>query len=232
MSDIFEEVEEKLREDQLQTWWRKYGAFAIGAVAAVLLGAAAFIGFQEWRVSSHRAAGEKFIALQKQADSDPGGAATALTGFERSAGGAYKALAEMERGGALEKKGDLKGAAAAFDAAAKLANDPILKQSAQLRAAYLAAETESFVNLEARLQPLIEARGPYSYLARELIAVEAYKAGRLERARTEFAYLEAALDAPAGVKSRAQNFITVLGPEPAAKPAAPAAAAPKTGEKK
>ena len=101
--------------------------------------------------------------------------------------------------------------------------------SAQLRAAYLAAETENFAALEARLKPLIDARGPFSYLARELIGVEAYEAGQNERARTEFTYLESAFDAPQGVRGRASRYLSVLGPAPeTAAPAAPA----KTGEKK
>ena len=37
MSDIFEEVEEKLREDKLQIWWSKYGMVAIGAAVGLVL---------------------------------------------------------------------------------------------------------------------------------------------------------------------------------------------------
>ena len=232
MSDIFEEVEEKLREDKLQVWWDKYGMVAIGAAVGLVLFVGAYGAFNAWRASANAATGERFAVIQQQIQSDPAAAQAALTTFEKSASGGYRALAEMERAGALQAQGDLRGAIAAFDNAAKLANEPVVKQSAQLRAAYLAADVESFTDLEGRLQPLIDTRGPFSYLARELLGVKAYEAGQPERARTEFTYLETALGAPDGVRQRASSFLSVLGPAP--EPSAPAAApAPaKTGEKK
>jgi len=244
VSDIFEEVEEKLREDKLQVWWNKYGMVAIGAAVGLVLFVGLYSVYSSWRSSENARDGERFAAIQEQALTDPAAAQKALGDFQKSAHSGYKALAEMERAGMLQSQGDLQGAIAAFDNAAKLAKYPVVKQSAQLRAAYIAAETENFAALETRLQPLIDSRGAFSYLARELLGVEAYEAGQPERARAEFAYLETALDAPSGVRQRAQSFITVLGPAPVAAglvaPAPPVAApapattpAPvQTGEKK
>ncbi len=241
MSDIFEEVEEKLREDKLQVWWDKYGMIAIGAAVGLVLFVGLYSVFTAWRSSQNASAGERFTTIQEQALTDPVAAQQALADFQKSAHAGYKALAEMERAGLLQSQGDLKGAIAAFDNAAKLAKHPVVKQSAQLRAAYLAAETDNFATLQTRLQPMIDSRDAFSYLARELIGVEAYEAGMLDRARSEFAYLETALDAPSGVRQRAQSFITVLGPvapAPAIPTPAPAAspvvtpASDKTGEKK
>jgi hypothetical protein len=239
VSDIFEEVEERLREDKLQTWVRKYGLVALGvAVGAVILVGLAS-AYEAWREQNNQSIGERFAAIQLQVENDPAAAVQALTEFEKSAHGGYKSLAEMERAGALQAQGDTAGALAAFDKAAQLANDPVVRQAAQLRAAYIAAETENFAAIEGRLQPIIEARGPMSYLARELLGVEAYEAHQTERARQEFSYLETAFEAPAGVRQRAGSFLQVLGrapeattPAPASPP--PAAAAPEksTGEKK
>lgn len=228
VTDIFEEVEERLREDQLQTWWKKYGNVAMGAaVAAVLL--VGFSGvFTTWRASVNQSQGERFAALQKTADADPAASAQAFKEFQKSAHGGYKALAEMERAGALQAQGDLRGALAAFDDAAKLAQQPIVKQSAQMRAAYIAADIEDFAALDARLKPLIDSRGPYSYLARELAGVEAYEAGKPERARSEFTYLQGAFDAPNGVRNRASGFLAVLGPAPETPASTPAPASSPT----
>jgi hypothetical protein len=66
-------------------------------------------------------------------------------------------------------------------------------------------------------------------LARELLGVEAYEAGKLDRARQEFAYIETQIDAPQGVQQRAQRYLQVLGPEPAGAAAPnPPAPAPTT----
>lgn len=234
MTDLFEEVEENLRRDQLQTLWKKYGVFAIGGAVALVLGVGGVSVFRSWQEGQSKAASQSFSELQQLAQTDPAAAAPKLAEFSKNGFGGYKALAEMERAGALQTEGDLPGALLAFDNAAKMSNEPAIKQSAQLRAAYIAAESENFAAIEARVQPLIANGGAFGYLGRELLGVEAYEAGQIERARTEFSYLETAFDAPEGVRERAQRFLAVLGPAPEAAAQAPAAtgAEKKTGETK
>lgn len=241
MTDLFEEVEENLRRDQLQTIWKKYGALFIAAAAALVLGVGGFGLYRGWHESRSKDASQDFVDLQALAATDPQAAEPKLAAFAKSAPGGYKALAEMERASVLQAQGDLPGAILAFDNAAKLASEKAVKQSAQLRAAYIAAESEPFAALEARVKPLIEGGGAFGYLGRELLAVEAFEADKPERARTEFDYLATAFDAPQGVRERAQRFMAVLGPAPETPPeaepeATPASAAPvaaeKTGEKK
>jgi hypothetical protein len=231
VTDLFEEVEENLRRDQLQTLWKKYGGLAIGAVAALVLGVGGYSLYRTWNESQSQKAAEEFTELQKLATTDAAAAEPRLAAFAKSGHGGYKALAQMERAAVLQAQGDLPGAVRAFETAATLAEDPALKQSATLRAAYIAAESEPLPALEARLKPLVDGGGAFGYLARELIGVEAYEAGQTERARTEFTYLDAAFDAPQGVRERAQRFLAVLGPAGEAQ-AAPPAAEQKTGEKK
>jgi hypothetical protein len=236
VSDIFEEVEEARRQDQLQALWKKYGAIVIGAFVALILGVGGYSAYRSWHESASKDASEDFVELQQLATTDPAAAEPKLAAYAKTAHGGYKALAEMERAGVLQAEGDLPGAIAAFEKAATLTNEPAAKHSALLRAAYIAAETENLAALDARVKPLIDGGGAFGFLARELIGVEAYEAGQFERARTEFAYLDAAFDAPQGVRQRAQRFLAVLGPAPAttATPAASAApaAAQTTGEKK
>lgn len=243
MTDLFEEVEENLRRDQLQTLWKKYGALFIAGAAALVLGVGGYGLYRGWHADRSKDASQEFVDLQMLAASDPQAAEPKLAAFAKSAHAGYKALAEMERASVLQAEGDLPGAILAFDNAAKLADDKAVKQSAQLRAAYIAAESEPFAAIEARVKPLIEGGGAFGYLGRELLAVEAFEAGKPDRARTEFDYLATAFDAPQGVRERAQRYLAVVGPAPEATtpeatapaatpaPAAPAAAA-KTGEKK
>jgi hypothetical protein len=234
VTDLFEEVEENLRRDQLQNLWKKYGVFAIGGAVALVLGVGGVGVYRSWQDGQSKAASETFAEIQQLAQTDPAAAAPKLAAFAKNGFGGYKALAEMERAGVLQAEGDLAGALLAFDNAAKMSNEPAIKQSAQLRAAYIAAETENFATIDARVQPLIANGGAFGYLARELLGVEAYEAGQTERARAEFSYLETAFDAPEGVRERAQRFLAVIGPAPEAAVQAPAApgAEKKTGEKK
>lgn len=234
MTDLFEEVEENLRRDQLQKFWSQYGVLVIGGAVALVLGVGAVGVYRSWHEGQSKAAADDFAVLQQLATVDPAGAEPKLAAFAKTAHGGYKALAEMERAATLQARGDLPGAIAAFDKAASMSGEAAVKQSAQLRAAYLVAENEPFAATEARVKPLIEGGGAFGYLGRELLGVEAYEAGDTTRARAEFIYLDSAFDAPQGVRERAQRFLAVLGPAPDAAAETPAtpAAAQKTGEKK
>jgi hypothetical protein len=143
----------------------------------------------------------------------------------------------MEHAAILAQEGDLEGAIAGFDSAAEIAPDQVMRESAQIRAAYIAADTQDFPALRTRLQPLIDSDTRVSYLAKELLAIEAWEAGETELARQTFDQLTLAFEAPDSLRQRAQIALSVLGPAPAAAtPETPAdgavAPAPSEGETK
>jgi hypothetical protein len=109
-----------------------------------------------------------------------------------------------------------------------------MRETAQLRAAYIAAETQDFSALQTRLQPIIDSGSRLSYLARELLAIEAWEAGQNDIARDALENLTLAFDAPEGVRQRAQVALSVIGPAPESPetPAASAATAPAEGDSK
>jgi hypothetical protein len=144
----------------------------------------------------------------------------------------YKTSALIALGGTRAQRGDTKGALEAYDKAAAASPTKEYRDVARLKAAYIAADIEP-AKLEARLKPLIDEAGAFSFQARELRGMQAYGAGDLATARNEFEYLSIALDAPQSIRGRAQSALSVIGPAP--KSAAPADA-PKPsiqpGEKK
>lgn len=217
-SDSFiKEVDEGLRQDKTLAILKRYGPF-IGAAAAVfLLGVG---GWQVWRahsVSQARAQSDAFNAALQQAGN--GQLAEAKAAFERMSTegpATYRVMAQMEHAALLAAEGDLQGALAGYDAAAEAARDDVMAASARLRAAYLVADTQDFDALQVRLQPLIADGGPLSFLAQELLAVEAWEAGDLDLARGTLENLELAFDAPESVRQRAQLALAVIGPAPQA----------------
>ncbi len=245
MTDLFNEVEETLRRERYADWARRYWIWAVAAVGVLLGGLLAYEGYRYWSrgraevASAEFDAGAKLLAAGQIEEAERHFAALA----DRSGGG-YKALSQLQRGGALLAQGDAAGAVAAFEAAAKAAPDPVFKDLATLKAAYAAADTASVQALETRLKPMIDAGGAFSYQARELLGVKAYEAGDVQRARREFNYLDLALEAPEGVRERAGLALAVLGPEgqspgpetPASQPqpegqAAEPETAPQTGDR-
>jgi len=226
------EVDESLRQDRVLGLVRRYGPYAAGAFAALLVGILIWQGWSAYQRGVARGHSEAYLAAQELVRA--GNLDAAKTEFERLSNtgpSSYRALAQMERAALLEQEGDLAAALAAFDEAAERSSDPVMRQSAQMRAAYLAAETEDFTRLRARLAPLTDDSSRFAYLARELLGVEAWKAGDLALARETLQGLTLAFDAPEAVRQRAQLALAVIGPAPEAAEGADAPA-PSEGESK
>lgn len=219
---FFQEVEEAVRQDRYTAFFNQWGIWIVGAIALVLAGVGGWRFYEGWQVSSSRDHGEAYVAAQKLAEGgDPAAAAAAFEGLTKQGPQIYRVMAMMERAEALIAGGDLEAGLAQFDEAAEAARDPSLRDSARLRAAYIVAETQDFAAVRARLEPIIEAGGPMSYPARELLGVEAWEAGELDLARTTLENLQLAFDAPEPVRQRAQLALAVIGPA-AEQPAAAA----------
>ena len=231
-TDTFvQEVDEQMREARMTAFAKKWGPWIGGAVVLFL---AALWGWQLWgdnRLAQARAHSDEFAAAQTLvAQNDLDAAKTAFAGLRETGPRVYRTMASMEYAAVLTAQGDLEAALTEFDRVAEAASDPILRDTARLRAAYIAAEVQDFESLQTRLQPLIAAENSFSFMARELLGVEAWEAGQLDLARTTLEGLTLAFDAPEAVRSRAEIALSVIGPAAEA-PAAPAPA-PSEGESK
>ena len=228
------EVDEGLRREQAVSLARKYGPWILGAFIALLVVIGGWQFWKQYSLDASRRHGEQYAAAQEMLAS--GNIPEAKAEFERLSNEGpriYRAMARMEHAGILVQEGDLEGALAGFDSAAEVAPDAIMRESAQIRAAYIAADTQDFAALRTRLNPLIASNTSVSYLAKELLAVEAWEAGDTALARQTFDQLVLALGAPDALRQRARVALSVLGPAPASEqtPADGAAApAPSEGE--
>lgn len=234
MTDVFEEVEEEVRRDRYQKLWKQWGGWIIGAAAAIILGVAGW-RLYVWNADRQSVAvSREFIAAQKSLrDGDLEGAAEAFARLSESGPRVYRELAQMEAAAIKLEEGELEEALAGFDAVAAAAGNDIVRDSARLRAAYIFADTGDFEGLQARLQPLIDGEGPFSYLARELLAVQAWKEGRFDLARETAQPISLAFDVPESLRERIQILLAVLGPgagESASDAADGDDAAPESGE--
>lgn len=221
-----QEVDQRVREERLLADLKRYGPWLAGLFLVFLIGIG---GWQWWRqheVSVAREQSVAFAAAQQMAQQNNlEGAKAAFLRLTTQGSPNYRVMARMEYAAIQQVQGDLDGAIASFDQAAAATSDPILKETAQLRAAYLAADTQDFEALRRRLQPLLQSHSRISYLGRELLGIQAWRTGHFDIARTTLQDIALAIDAPDGVRERAQVTISLL-PAPAASgvasPATPA----------
>lgn len=216
-----QEVHQRVREEQLLEGFKRYGPWLAGFVVVMLAGIG---GWQAWRdheTAVARQQADAFFAAQQMAgQGNFDGAKAAFEHLTTEGPDTYRVMARMEYAAILEVQGDLEGAMHAFDQAAAAAHDPLMKESAELRAAYLAADTQDFEALQRRLQPLLQSHSRISYLARELLAIQAWRSGHPDIARSTLEDLSLAFDAPEGVRQRAQVTLSLLGRAPSAPSAA------------
>lgn len=225
------EVDESLRQDRVMGFLRKWGFHILGGFVAIILGVVVWQGWTAYQTSQSRDAAEAYVAAQALArEGDLEGAKTAFGGLRETGPRVYRTMARMEYAALLEAEGDLEGAVTEFDAAAELANDDVMRFSAQMRAAYIAADTGDLAALQTRLNPIINSETRFSFLARELLAIEAWEAGDNDLARDTLQALTLAFDAPEAVRQRAQVALSVIGPAPSPSADGATAPAPSEGE--
>lgn len=204
MSDIFNEIDEELRNEQIRKLWDRYGVFVLIAAVVIVVAVAGWRGYDYWRLTQSRAQGDAYttaVAKLKSGELDAG--EDALRGLAETGNGGYPALASLRVAAAMAEKGDAAGAIKAFDAvAAKPGTDPLLADVARIRAAYLALDTEDRAALEARAAPLALAGKPFRHSAREILALAAWKAGDVATTRRWIETIEADAETPRDLADR------------------------------
>lgn len=211
MADIFDEVEEGLRQDRYSTALRKYGPIGAVLVLAVVLGVAGREGWTALQERSRDRASEAFVTAQTLFETgDVEGAMAGFAELAESGRGTYAALAKMQEAAAAVSAGSLEEGARFYDEAAGLTDDPLLIDLARLKAAYLVADSVELATLEARLTPLMERGRPYELIARELLGAAALQAGDYAKAREAYTYLTVSLEAPGGVRGRAEEALAMI----------------------
>lgn len=231
MSDIFEEVDDSLRQDKIETAWKRYRLFVYGG-AALLIGA---VALNEFVIHPHFAEVRTTRALAfEQAETQlvEGDYADAQAGFRELVGeeSSLSPLAANYLAQTLyEGSGDAAGATEVLEAAGKADGSPF-ERVALLKAAYAKADTVSLAELETLLGDLKEEETNLGALARELIAAKAYAEGDAARARTAYNRLKFDAAAPQGVVRRAEVALAAIPIPAETGTEAPAEAAETTEE--
>jgi hypothetical protein len=115
VSDIFREIDEELRRDNLLKLWRRYGKYVIGAAVLALLIAGAVAAWRDHLATERKAQATRYSAALSLVRAGKDAEANALFALLARQGGGYSMLAAFEEAEMLAKGGDRKAAVAAFD---------------------------------------------------------------------------------------------------------------------
>jgi hypothetical protein len=210
VSDIFQEVDEEVRREQLKKLWDRYGIYALIAAFLVVAGIAAWRGYAWFEAKKAAEAGAAFEAASTLAETgkhSDAEAAFAKVAADGTSG--YRNLARMREAAELAQV-DPKAAIAAYDKiAADGAVGAVLQDLAALRAGAILVDTASFDEAQRRLEPLTANDRTFRHTARELLVLAAWRAGDTAAAKRWFDMMAADALTPAATRSRVEMLMAL-----------------------
>ena len=210
MSDIFREIDEELRRDNLLKLWARYGRYIITAAVVALVVAGGIVAWREHQLAERRAQSTRYAgALTLARDGKEADAAKVFAAIAEEGGG-YAVLASFEEAALLAKSGDRSAAIADYDRIAATDLDPGLRGLALLLSVMQSLpEAEARQTIE-RLAPLTESGNPWRPTALELTALARLKSGDKSGALDLYKGLADDLAAPPSLRARAAEMAAAL----------------------
>jgi hypothetical protein len=211
VSDVFREIDEELRRDNLLKLWSRYGRYIIGIAVAVLVIAGGIVAWRDHQASERRAQSTLYASALALAGEGKNADAAKVFAAVAHEGVGYGALASFEEAELLAKSGDRKGAVAAYQRiAADSQVEPAFREMATLLAAMHGMPDSDPQSIIDRLAPMAAAGNPWRGTATELMAAARLKSGDKNGALELYKQLADDLSAPQNLRARAAELAAAL----------------------
>ena len=213
MTELFDEVDEEVRRDQLKKLWDRYSLYIVALAILIIAGVGGWRGYQYLEAKKAAKAGDAFNKAVELSDQNKHAEAeTAFTDLAAKAPSGYRMLARF-RAAAETANRDPQAAAKLFD---ELAADRSVgaeqRDLAQIRAAGLLLDTASYQNMVQRLEPSTGPGATFRHVARELLALSAWRANDVAATRQWLDMIALDGETPPSVRSRAEALQALLPP--------------------
>ena len=211
MSDIFREVDEDIRRDQLRKVWDRIAPYVIGAAILIVAATAGYRGWEYWQARQAESSGDRFIAAVQLSDEGRyDEAMAALEALVADGSGGYPMLARFRVATEKARSGDTEGAIAEFDVIAGSNAPQEMRAMARLRAALLLLDAATPEDLEVRLRDLAAVGSPWRHTAREILGLAEFRSGDYVAAKAYFDEIAADQEASQGLRQRVALMLTLV----------------------
>ncbi len=213
MSELFDEVNEEVRRDQLKKLWDQYSLFIVAAALLIIAAVGGWRGYEYLEAKKAAEAGDAFNkAVELSEHNKHTEAEAAFADLAAKAPSGYRMLARF-RAAAEAINRDPKAAAKMFDDIAADRSVGAEQQAlARVRAAGLLLDTTSYGDMLQRLQGDAAPEATFRHAARELLALSAYRANDATAARQWLDMIALDGETPPSVRSRAEALQALLPP--------------------
>ena len=213
MSELFDEVDEEVRREQLKKLWDRYSIYIVAAALLIIAAVGGWRGYQYLEAKKAAEAGAAFDkAVELSEQNKHAEAEAAFNDLAAKAPSGYRLLARL-RAAAEAAIREPQAAAKLYD---EIAADRSVAASdqdlAKVRAAGLLLETASYPSMLARLEAATGPAAAFRHTARELLALSALRANDTAAARRWLDVIAADGETPPSLRSRADAMQALLPP--------------------
>jgi hypothetical protein len=214
VSDIFSEVDEEVRREQLKKLWERYGNLLIAVCVLIVASVAGWRAYESWRAKQAAEAGVAFqSAVALAADGKTKEAEEAFAKISATGTSSYRMLAKFREAGEVART-DAKAAVALYDQlAADTGIGPTMQDLATLRAGSLLVDTASYAEVARRLEPLTAAGRTFRHSARGALALAAWRAKDTAAMRKWSDMVLADTESPPGARGQIQMLQALVESE-------------------
>jgi hypothetical protein len=213
VSELFDEVDEEVRREQLKKLWDKYSLYFIALMVLIVAAVGGWRGYQYLEAKKAAEAGatfEKAVELSEQGKHSE--AETAFADLAAKAPSGYRILSRL-RAAAEASARDPKVAAKMYDdIAADRGVGSEWQDLAKIRAASLLVDSASYADMQQRLESSAEPKATFRHTARELLALSAWRNNDMIAARKWLDAIAEDGETPPGLRSRAEALQALLPP--------------------
>ena len=213
MSEIFDEVDEDVRRDQLKRLWDQYSIYIVAGALLIIAAVGGWRGYQYLEAQKAAAAGaafDKAVELSEANKHDE--AEKAFADLATKAPSGYRMLARL-RAAAEAASRDPQAAAKLYDGIAADRSVGVAEQDlARIRAAGLLVDTSTYPDMQQRLEPSTGPEATFRHTARELLALSAWRTGDTAAARKWLDLIANDAETPPSLRSRAEALQALLPP--------------------
>ena len=213
MSELFDEVDEEVRREQLKKLWDQYSIYIIAAAFLIIAAVAGWRGYEYLETQKAVEAGAAFDAALELAEQNKH--AEAQAAFDKlatTAPAGYRMLARLRAAGEVAARDPQAGAKMYDELAADRSIGTEQQDLARIRAAGLLLDTDSYPNMLQRLEAATKPEATFRHTARELLAFSAWRANDTTAARQWLDVIANDGETPAAMRSRAEALQALLPP--------------------
>ena len=212
MADLFQEIDDELRQDKASRLWKLYGKYVIVVAIIIITSVGGYKFWQQKKLDDGEKASIAYeAALARSASGDLKGAIDQLNEEELGLVAGYAALSQMQKANLAMKIKDFEAALITYKDIAENDDYPqSIKEWASFRHAAVRVEKQIDSNASADLDKLIATDSPWRFLAKEIKAIKEFETGNNSEAKAIFSELADGENVPERLRVRAAEFLQTL----------------------